>query len=194
MSADFSNETSAVADRRYSTETLPAHYFNSPPPVLWLVAGFILALLRPIGVEGQASEAQPSGGKIMKLFKLESVVFLAAVLTLTAASPTPSARPEDMLKSAGFQTMRAENDAQKKQVKALPDRKICAVKQNGKRYYVYADKKHNQLYVGNEEKHKRFRSALKPGTNGDAIKNTVYDNTGNAVRVDDFHGFGPFAE
>jgi hypothetical protein len=130
----------------------------------------------------------------MKSLKLQSIVLLAAVLALTAASPAPSKGPEDMLKSAGFQTKRAETDEQKHQVKALPDGKICAVKQNGKRYYVYADKRHNQIYVGNEEKHKRFRSALKQAANGDPIRTSVYDNTGNAVQVNEFHGFGPMGE
>jgi hypothetical protein len=130
----------------------------------------------------------------MKSLKLQSVVLLTAVLALTAASPTPSKGPEEMLKSAGFHTTRAETDEQKHQVKALPDGKICAVKQNGKHYYVYADKKHNQIYVGNEEKHKRFKNALKQGANGDAFTRDVYDRTGNAVQVNDFHGFGPFAE
>ena len=124
--------------------------------------------------------------------KLHFTILVTAVLTL-ATSPAPSTGPENMLKSAGFQTKRAETDEQKHQVKALPDGKICAVHQNGKRYYVYADKRHNQIYVGNEDQHKRFRSALIPG-NGDAIRRTVYDNSGNTIQVNEFHGFGPFGQ
>lgn len=129
---------------------------------------------------------------VMKWMK--SLLIVPTMLTLIAASPASNTSPDEMLKSSGFQTRRAENDAQRRQVKALPDGKMCAVNQNGKRYYVYADKRHNQIYVGNEEKHKRFRSSLKQGANGNAISRSMYDNRGNAVQVNEFSGFGPFPD
>ena len=129
----------------------------------------------------------------MKFQPLKLVVF-AATLVFVAASPTPSDKPEDRLSSAGFKPHPAQTAEQKKQLKALPDRKICEVKQNGKRYYVYADKKHNQVYMGTEASQKRFHSGLKQGANGYAITKNVYDNRGYPIQVNTFSGFGPLGQ
>ena len=129
----------------------------------------------------------------MKFPSLKPILF-AVTLALVAASPAPSGGPEEKLSSAGFKPHPAQTAEQKKQLKELPDGKMCAVNQNGKHYYVYADKKHSQIYVGNEETHRRFHSGMKQGANGLAITKNMYDNRGNPVQVNTFSGFGPLGD
>ena len=129
----------------------------------------------------------------MKFYPQKLILF-ATTLALVAASPAPSGGPEEKLSSAGFKPHAAQTAEQKKQLKALPDGKMCSVNQNGKHYYVYADKKHNQLLVGNEETHKRFHSGMKQGANGYAVTKNLYDNRGYPIQVNTFSGFGPLGD
>jgi hypothetical protein len=130
----------------------------------------------------------------MKQLRWQLPVLIAAFLAFTAASPTPSSRPEDLLKSAGFAEKRAETKEQKQQLQKLPDGKMCVVRENGAKHYVYADKTHNEVYVGNEDKHRKFRDGLKRIGGADAVRQTMYDGRGNPVQVNTFSGFGPWPD
>ena len=103
-------------------------------------------------------------------------------------------QPEDLLSSAGFRTKPAETATQKHQLELLPDGKMSVVRQNGKTYYVYGDRTHKQIYVGNRGQYQKFDGDLRRQPDADVIVKRVYNRRGHPVQVNEFHGFGPLGE
>jgi hypothetical protein len=128
----------------------------------------------------------------MNLKDLLAIVAAVAVMTLAALSANASSTDE-LLWSSGFKAKRAETPAQKHQLEILPKGKIAVVQGNGKTFYVYADREHAQVYIGNRDNYSKFDGELKREPDADAIVKKVYVK-GRPVEVGDFRGFGAFPE
>jgi hypothetical protein len=117
------------------------------------------------------------------------------VILLGACATTASPRTENVLLSAGFKAKVATTAKQRQELQTLPEGKLSPVRQKGKKFYVYPDAPHNQIYVGNKAqyqayKHLRAQHRDWPGP----IVVEDYDTTGNEVPVREFYGWAPLGE
>src|SRR5882762_3412843 len=89
----------------------------------------------------------------------------AAVILLLSLVAAPNAwadeNTEKLLSSSGFKAKSATTTEQQRQLEILPEGKVSIVHQNGKTYYVYTDRKHKQIYVGNKDQYQKFDGELK---------------------------------
>jgi ABC-type uncharacterized transport system auxiliary subunit len=81
-----------------------------------------------------------------RIFILIGGLALVAIL----AGCAHSAQTENLLSSAGFNTVVATTPQQQQHLATLQPYKITVVRRNGKTYYVYADPANNRIFVGNK--------------------------------------------
>lgn len=79
-----------------------------------------------------------------------NLAVVALVSPLGACATTASPRAENLLLSAGFKAKVATTAKQRQELQTLPEGKLSPVTQKGKKFYIYPDAPHNQMYVGNK--------------------------------------------
>jgi hypothetical protein len=124
-----------------------------------------------------------------------NLAVVALVSLLGACATTASPRAENVLLSAGFKAKVATTAKQRQELQTLHEGKVSPVRQKGKKFYVYPDAPHNQIYLGNKAqyqayKHLRAQHRDWPGP----IVAEDYDPMGNEIPVSEFYGWAPFDE
>jgi hypothetical protein len=127
-----------------------------------------------------------------RLVGAAAVVLLLSLIAASNASADENT--EQLLSSSGFKTKSATTAEQQRQLERLPEGKVSIVHQDGQTYYVYADRKSKQIYVGNKDQYKKFDGDLKRQPDADAMVYKVYNKRGYPVEVREFHGWGPLGE
>ena len=97
------------------------------------------------------------------------IVMMSAVVVLlglaagcaTQSNQAADTEIERTLLTSGFKVKPAAAEAQRQQVRSLPDNQFTTVKQNGNVYYLYPDKKDNRLYVGDHYAYRAFQGYYK---------------------------------
>ncbi|MEY2537350.1 MAG: hypothetical protein QOG67_1090 [Verrucomicrobiota bacterium] len=103
----------------------------------------------------------------MKQLKYLKLTLAAAALTLLAAgcatqgNNVADTEVERALLTSGFKMRPANSPAQREQLRNLPDNQFTTVKQDGKSFYLYADKRENRLYVGDHYAYRAFQGYMK---------------------------------
>jgi hypothetical protein len=83
-------------------------------------------------------------------------IFGVFVLTLVVGCATTS-QTESLLAAAAFKTVPANTSERQEQLKQLPQDKLTKVVRAGKTYFVFPDKAHQVLYVGDEAQYQQYR-------------------------------------
>jgi hypothetical protein len=65
---------------------------------------------------------------------------------------------ENTLVAAGFKIITPSTPAQEAKLQALPADKVTMIQNEGKTYYVFPDKAHNQAYVGGPQQLQAYRA------------------------------------
>jgi hypothetical protein len=130
------------------------------------------------------------------LFKQRTInlAVVALVSLLGACATTASPRTENILLSAGFKAKGATTAKQRQELQTLPKGKVSAVRQKGKKFYVYPDAPHNQIYVGNKAQYQAYKNlAAQQSASAGPIQ---FENStpGGNVTVREFYGWAPFDE
>jgi hypothetical protein len=129
------------------------------------------------------------------------VAWLPACVThssnMAGGGDTADTEMERALVSSGFKVKTATTDGQRNHIRRLPDTQLEVVEQNGKKFYLYADKREDRLYVGDEWAYRAYRGYLK---NQDLRKKGVFvwevhpGDKANNKTVEVWHGWTPFPE
>ena len=108
-----------------------------------------------------------------KLLKRRAAgVALASVISLLggcATSPVVSQSTESALLSSGFTAKAATTARQRKQLQTLPAGQISAVKVKGNTRYIYPDRAHYKLYVGDSVAYQKLQASLPPERDSSAL-------------------------
>ena len=94
--------------------------------------------------------------QIQTIFKLLSLIALLALPTGCASTKSR----ESNLVAAGFKTITPSTPAQQAKLQAMPTDKVTTVQKDGKTYYVFPDKAHNQAYVGGPKQMDAYKERL----------------------------------
>jgi hypothetical protein len=81
---------------------------------------------------------------------------LALACLAIGCATTPSTL--DLLSQAGFKQVPATTEAQKSRLATLPTGRVSQVTRNGNPYFVYPDRDHHRLYVGQKPQYERFQT------------------------------------
>jgi hypothetical protein len=102
---------------------------------------------------------------------------------------------EQLLLSSGFKVKSASTARQRADVRALPDNEFTVVKQNGKTYYLYPDKKDNRLYAGDQYAYRAYQRYFKDKqlrAEGVFVVPRRYENKSDPRNVEIWQEWGPF--
>jgi homoserine trans-succinylase len=100
----------------------------------------------------------------MKYQNSKLLISILAVLSMTFApafaSSTQAAntRSEQALLTAGFKVKPATTSEQRAQIRRMPENEFVTVNQNGKTYYLYADKRNDRLFVGDHWAYQAYKN------------------------------------
>lgn len=130
-----------------------------------------------------------------------SLLFLGACATQAMAETNGNnladTEMERALVTSGFKVRAAGNGGQRRHIAHLPDREFQAVVQNGRTYYLWADKRENRLYVGDEYAFRAYKGFLhnrKLRQQGVFVWEVRPADRGNNKTVEVWHGWTPFPE
>ena len=104
---------------------------------------------------------------------------------------------EHVLMNSGFKVRTASNGGQRNHISRLPDNKFQQVMQSGKTYYLYADKRDNRLYVGDEYAYRAYLGYLhnkKLRQQGVFVWEVRPADRANNKTIEVWHGWTPFPE
>lgn len=104
---------------------------------------------------------------------------------------------EHVLLNSGFKVKSASNGGQRSHISRLPDNEFQQVMQNGKTYYLYADKRDNRLYVGDEYAYRAYLGYLhnkKLRKQGVFVWEVRPADRANNKTIEIWHGWTPFPE
>jgi len=102
---------------------------------------------------------------------------------------------EQALLYSGFKVKSASTAGQRAQVRALSTNEFTAVKQNGKTYYLYPDKKDNRLYAGDQYAYRAYERYVKDKqlrAQGVFVRPTHYENKSDPRNVEIWDQWDPF--
>ena len=102
---------------------------------------------------------------------------------------------EQVLLSSGFKVKSANSPAQRAQIRALPDHQFTMVKQDGKTYYLYPDKKDNRLYSGDQYAYRAYDRYFKDKNlraQGVFVFPLRPENKSDPRNIQVWHGWDPF--
>jgi hypothetical protein len=107
----------------------------------------------------------------MRMQRFKCLTPTVAVVALTvfalgcgnalAATEAENVHVDQVLLQSGFKSRPASSPAKRRQLRALPDNQFTTVKQNGNTYYLYPDKEHNRLYVGDHYAYRAYKNFFK---------------------------------
>jgi hypothetical protein len=93
--------------------------------------------------------------KTMKHILQYSIIAIALAVLGIGCSTTQFT--ESMLSAAGFKAIPATTPQQQAHLKTLPAGKVTMAIRDGKTYYVYPDKAHQVLYVGQDAQYQEYQ-------------------------------------
>src|ERR1700730_12972366 len=102
---------------------------------------------------------------------------------------------EQVLLSSGFKVKPANTAARRAQIHALPDNQFTMVKQDGKIYYLYPDKKDNRLYAGDQYAYRAYQRYFKDKQlreKGVFVFPLNPENKSDNRTIQVWHGWDPF--
>jgi hypothetical protein len=79
----------------------------------------------------------------------------------TASNTAADTQNGKVLLSYGFKAKPATTAAQRAQLRSMPDNQFTVVKQDGRTYYLYPDKKDGRLYAGDDYAYRAYQGYLK---------------------------------
>ena len=79
----------------------------------------------------------------------------------TASNTADDTQNGKVLLSYGFKAKPATTAAQRARLRSLPDDQFTVVKQDGRTYYLYPDKKDGRLYAGDDYAYRAYQGYLK---------------------------------
>ena len=90
---------------------------------------------------------------------IHSFTALGAIALLAFGAGCASTRStENTLVAAGFKIITPSTPAQEAKLQTLPADKVTMIQNDGKTYYVFPDKAHNQAYVGGPQQLQAYRA------------------------------------
>jgi hypothetical protein len=104
---------------------------------------------------------------------------------------------EHVLVNSGFKVRSASNGGQRSHISRLPDNQFQQVVQNGNTYYLYADKRDNRLYIGDQHAYRAYLGYLhnkKLRQQGVFVWEVRPADRANNKTVEVWHGWTPFPE
>jgi hypothetical protein len=104
---------------------------------------------------------------------------------------------EHVLVNSGFKVKAASNGGQRHHIARLPDNQFQQVVQNGNTYYLYADKRDNRLYIGDQHAYRAYLGYLhnkKLRQQGVFVWEVRPADRANNKTVEVWHGWTPFPE
>ena len=121
----------------------------------------------------------------------------ATETTTTAVADTGLAdtEMERVLITSGFKVRTANNGAQRNHIAQLPGTHFQQVVQNGTTYYLYADKRDNRLYIGDQYAYRAYLGYVhnkKLRDQGVFVWEVRPADRANNKTVEIWHGVGPF--
>jgi hypothetical protein len=121
--------------------------------------------------------------KIIKKILFLSLPVLLIAMTCLLAGCASTKHTEQMLSEAGFRQIGATTDKQIQHLKSMPADKLTVATLNGKKFYVFPDPAHNQIFVGNLEEYQTYQQILTYSKIEG--QNRVYADEGQASGADD---------
>ena len=90
---------------------------------------------------------------------IHSFTALGAIALLAFGAGCASTKStENTLVAAGFKIITPSTPAQEAKLQTLPAGKVTMVENEGKTYYVFPDKAHNQAYIGGPQQFSAYQS------------------------------------
>jgi len=117
-------------------------------------------------------------------FKSFSLLCLAGLLVIAAGCVSATKRTENMLTAAGFKTEAADTPQRQAHLATLPDDKIIPVKRHGVVRFVFADKAHNEIYVGTPAQYLAYQQLVQERQELQAAKDDMSVSRYNAEVAD----------
>src|SRR5436190_16826168 len=148
-------------------------------------------------------KSEQEGIAMKKYYHLFGKLAVAALMLLLpvsasqAKSDMSDTEMERALVTAGFKVKTATMSEQRHHVAGLPDAQFQAVVRNGHTYYLYADKRDNRLYVGDEYAYRAYKGYLhnrKLRQQGVFVWEVRPADRANNKTVEVWHGWTPFPE
>ena len=102
---------------------------------------------------------------------------------------------EQALLNSGFKVKAAVNAARRAQIRRLPNNQFTMVKQDGKIYYLYADKKDNRLYAGDQYAYRAYEKFFRDNqlrAQGVFVRPLRFENKSDNKTIEVWHGWEPF--
>src|ERR1700742_3600093 len=96
----------------------------------------------------------------MKSFLNLARLFCLAGLLAGLVGCASTKQTESMLTAAGFKTQLASTPQQQAHLATLPADKIIPVKRHGVVYFVFADKAHNQILIGQQAQYTAYEQMV----------------------------------
>ena len=136
-----------------------------------------------------------------KQFKwMISIVPIISVVTFVPACATQTSEVaksevQAALVQAGFKVKPATTAEQQQHLQSLPEHQFVAVREKGKKFYLWADKPNKRLYCGNQQAYAAYkdnRTAQQAQANG--AFTYIADPDGFAIPVTVYHDWAPFGE
>ena len=138
----------------------------------------------------------------MKKYELRQLIGVVAVtafiVLLPARATQGSTADTDMeraLVTSGFKVKTAATEAQRAQLRGLPADRITMVKQDGKTYYLYPDKRQERLYAGDQWAYQAYKGYVKNNhlrKEGAFVFELNPTDKANNRTVQEWHGWSPF--
>ncbi len=121
----------------------------------------------------------------MKSFlKSISLFCLAGLLAVVAGCVSATKRTENMLTAAGFKTQVANTPQRQAHLATLPSDKIIPVKRHGVVFFVFADKAHNEIFVGTQAQYVAYQEMVQERQEQQEEKNDMSVSRWNAEVAD----------
>ena len=139
----------------------------------------------------------------MKKYQVRHFIGALAVTALIVLLPVPvtkgsgmvNTEMEQALLTSGFKARTARTEAQRAQLRGLPADRITVVKQDGKTYYLYPDKREQRLFAGDQWAYQAYKGYLKNKhlrKQGAFVWELNPTDKGNNRTVQEWHGWTPF--
>lgn len=132
----------------------------------------------------------PGVGLVM--VALVAFAFGGAAQSNAAVADTHMARA---LLNSGFKVKAADTAARRAQMRRLPDNQFTMVKQDGNVYYLYADKKDNRLYAGDQYAYRAYEKFVRDNqlrAQGVFVRPLRFENKSDNKTIEVWQGWEPF--
>ena len=122
---------------------------------------------------------------------------VCVAITVQATEYVADTDMERALLTSGFKVQRAHSAEQRHQIRNMPDNEFTEVKQAGNTYYLYADKRANKLFAGDQYAYRAYRGYIhnrKLRQQGVFVWEVKPYDRANNKTIEVWHGWTPFPE